>query len=80
MAEHDAITPKERGIPGALIGAVILAAAVLIFIFQNTNRVTIHFLWFTRDAQVWAALLVTSAVAIGAAELFAVYLRRRRNN
>jgi uncharacterized integral membrane protein len=80
VADRDDITPKERGVPGALIGAVVLAAVVLIFIFQNTNRITIHFLWFTRDAQVWAALLVTSAVAIGAAELFAVYLRHRRND
>ena len=63
----------------ALIGALLLALVVVIFIFQNTNRITIHFLWFTRDMQVWVALLLTSAIAIGAAELFAVYLRRRRN-
>jgi uncharacterized integral membrane protein len=58
----------------------VLAAIVLIFVFQNTHRVNVHFLWFERDAQLWLLLLITAAVAIGAAELFTAYLRRRRSN
>jgi len=80
VADRDSITPRNRrSIPPALIGAVLLAAIVLIFIFQNNKEVTVHFLWFTRNMQVWVLLLLTSAIAIGAAELFSVYLRDRRN-
>ena len=80
MANPDAIEPRNRRVSPALIGAVLLAAVVLIFVLQNTHRVPIHFLWFERDAQLWLMLLITAAVAIGAAELFSVYLRRRRES
>ena len=78
MAHRDAIEPHQRRIPGALIGAVLLAVIVLIFVFQNTHRVPIHFLWLDTDAQLWFMLLITAAVAIASAELFSMYLRRRR--
>jgi len=78
VASRDVTEPHQRGIPPTLIGAVVLAAIVLIFVFQNTHRVPIHFLWFETDAQLWFMLLLTAAVAIGSAELFTMYLRRRR--
>ena len=80
MADRDELDRNERHVTGALIGAVILTAIVIIFVLQNTHRVPIHFLWFERDAQLWLMLLITSAVAIGAAELFTVYLRHRRDH
>jgi hypothetical protein len=49
-------------------------------VLQNTHRVPIHFLWFEWDAQLWLMLLITCASAIAAAELFSVYLRRRRGD
>ena len=78
MANRDAVDPHQRRLHPALIGAVVLAAIVIIFVLQNTHRVPIHFLWFEKDAQLWLMLLITSAVAIASAELFSVYLRHRR--
>ena len=78
MANRDVADSHERRLHAALIGAVVLALIVVIFVLQNTHRVPIHFLWFERDAQLWLMLLITSALAIAAAELFSVYLRRRR--
>ena len=63
----------------ALIGAVVLAVIVIVFVLQNTHRVPIHFLWFEWNGQLWLILLITSASAIAAAELFTVYLRHRRD-
>jgi uncharacterized integral membrane protein len=80
VAQRDSISTEKRKIPPSLIGAVILFLAVIIFIFQNTDRVTIHFLWFERSARVWVAILVTSAVAIAAGELFSMYLRHRKSD
>ncbi len=80
MAHGDSLEPKGRHVPPSLIGAVALAAIVIIFVLQNTHRVPIHFLWFERDAQLWLMLLITAAVSIGAAELFSMYLRHRRED
>ena len=80
MAKGDSIERDGRHVPPSLIGAVVLAAIIVIFVLQNTHRVPIHFLWFERDAQLWLMLLITSAIAIGAAELFSAYLRHRRDD
>ena len=66
MANRDAVDPHQRRLHPALIGAVVLAAIVIIFVLQNTHRVPIHFLWFEKDAQLWLMLLITSAVSIAA--------------
>jgi uncharacterized integral membrane protein len=80
VARRDAIQPNQRRIPPALIGSVVLAVIVVVFVLQNTHRVPVHFLWFQWNGQLWLMLLITSAVAIVAAELFSLYLRRRREN
>jgi uncharacterized integral membrane protein len=79
VANRDAIGGNAGRVPPALIGSVVLGAIVVIFIFQNTHRVPIRFLWFERDAQLWLMLLITAAISIAAAELFTAYLRHRRD-
>jgi uncharacterized integral membrane protein len=69
----------EGGLHPAMVGAVVLALVAIDFIVQNTSRVRVHFLFLSKDAPVWLLLLVTSAVAIGAAEIAGWSLRRRRN-
>jgi uncharacterized integral membrane protein len=78
VAQRDSKESEGRHVPPSLIGAVVLAAIIIIFVLQNTHRVPIHFLWFERDAQLWLMLLITAAISIGAAELFSMYLRHRR--
>lgn len=63
-----------------LVGAIVLALAVVDFVAQNRQRVEVHFLFFSFDARVWMALLITSVLAILAAEFFGHVLRKRRNN
>jgi uncharacterized integral membrane protein len=74
----DTKNDSEGGLHPAMLGAVVLALVAIDFIVQNTNRVQVHFLVFSRDAPVWLLLLITSAVAIGAAEVAGWSLRRRR--
>jgi uncharacterized integral membrane protein len=80
VAHRDAVEPHGRRLHPALIGAALFALVVVVFVLQNTHRVPIHFLWFEWDAQLWLMLLLTSASAIAAAELFTVYLRHRRDD
>jgi uncharacterized integral membrane protein len=68
----------ERKLSPALIAGIVLALAAIDFVAQNRDRVTIHFLFFSWDARVWMALLITSALAIVAAELVSRHVRRSR--
>jgi uncharacterized integral membrane protein len=69
----------RAGLHPAFIGGVLLVLALLDFVLQNTNDVRIHFLFFSTDKPLWLLLVVTSAIAIAAAEVFAFALRRRNN-
>lgn len=62
-----------------MLGGIALAAVLADFVLQNTDEVTIHFLTFSRREPVWLLLLITSAVAIAAAEVFSFVLRHRRS-
>jgi uncharacterized integral membrane protein len=68
----------EGGLHPAMLGAVVLALVAIDFIVQNTDRVQVHFLFISKEAPVWLLLLLTSAVAIAAAEVAGWSLRRRR--
>jgi len=63
-----------------LVGAIVLALAVVDFVVQNRDPLKINFLFFSFQAHVWIALLITSVLAILAAEFFGHVLRKRRNN
>jgi uncharacterized integral membrane protein len=81
MAERDdRDTVSERRVSPALVGGVLLALAAIDFVVQNRGRLRIHFLFFEFHSRVWTALLVTSVLAIVAAELIGRGIRRRRNN
>jgi uncharacterized integral membrane protein len=71
---------KRGGLSPAFIAAAVLALALLDFVLQNTDDVRVHFLFFSTDKPLWLLLLITSALAIGAAEVFAMAMRRRRRD
>ena len=80
MAERDdssALDEARRASP-ALIGGIVLALAAIDFVAQNRDRVTIHFLFFSFDARIWMALLITSVLAIVATELLSRVIRHNR--
>ena len=70
----------ERGVSPALVAGIVIALAAIDFIAQNRQDLTIHFLFFTIESKVWTALVVTSVLAIVAAELVGRHLRRQRKN
>ena len=79
MAERDERRElDERRMSPALIGGVILALAAIDFVAQNRDDVTIHFLFFEFESRLWTLLLLTSVIAIVAAELIGIAIRRNR--
>jgi uncharacterized integral membrane protein len=79
MAEQDDRSGGDgRKVSPALIGGVVLALAATDFVAQNRDRITIHFLFFSFDARIWMALLITSVLAIVATELLSRVIRHNR--
>ncbi|MEY2420396.1 MAG: hypothetical protein QOI95_463 [Acidimicrobiaceae bacterium] len=68
----------ERRVSPALIGGIVLALAAIDFVVQNRDKVPIHFLFFEFESRVWTLLLITSVLAIVAAELLGRAMRRSR--
>jgi len=69
-----------RGLSPALIAGIVLALAALDFVVQNRDDVSIHFLFFETEKPLWTLLLITSVLAIVAAELIAIAIRRSRRD
>lgn len=67
-----------RSVNPAVIGAGVLVVLLVVFVFQNTQRVRVSFLFFDAKPPLWVALLVTVAVALAAGELIAAVIRRNR--
>lgn len=78
MSDETAVSAERRRVPAELIVGGLLAAAVLLLIFQNTDDATIEWLVFEWTAQLWIVRLVTAVVGIVAAELVGRAIRRRR--
>ena len=68
------------GLSPALIAGIVLALAAVDFVVQNRRDVKIHFLFFESNKPLWILLLITSALAIVAAELIAITIRRSRRD
>ena len=66
--------PPSRENQTRLIGALVIAAVILIFAFQNTNRVRVSFLFFHWDARVIYLIIVSALLGM----LLAYLLGRRR--
>ena len=64
MADRGDNKSLERGLSPSLIAGIVVALAVIDFVAQNRNRITIHFLFFSFDANVWTALVITGVLAI----------------
>ncbi|MGK2930638.1 MAG: DUF1049 domain-containing protein [Acidimicrobiales bacterium] len=72
--------PEEspRTVSIRLVIGALLAAAVLVFVFQNTDSTEVTWLVFEFRQPLWVLLLVTAALTLVAAELLGAARRRRR--
>jgi uncharacterized integral membrane protein len=74
--------PQRRSQPAGrenrtrLIVALVIAAVILVFAFQNTNQVRVSFLFFHWDARVIYLIIVSALLGALAAYLMG---RRRRS-
>lgn len=71
-------TAGGRNVSPTLIGLVVVVIATVIFIFQNTDKTKVRFLFIDPELRVWVAIAI--AVVLGAVldRLFSTWWRRRR--
>jgi uncharacterized integral membrane protein len=66
---------QRRRIGGGVIASLIGAAALIIFMIQNTEKIRVHFLFWYFTWSVWLLTLVTAL--IGGLAWFGVGVVRR---
>jgi uncharacterized integral membrane protein len=71
---------EGRGLSPALIAGIVIALAAIDFIVQNRDDTAIHFLFFETEKPLWVLLLITSVLAIAAAQLIGTAIRRSRRD
>jgi uncharacterized integral membrane protein len=62
----------------AAIGAALIVAALLAFVFQNTATVTVSWLVLDATLQVWILIVATAVLTLAAERLVTYALRRRQ--
>lgn len=74
----DARDVSRGGPSGVLIGLIVVVVVALIFIFQNSDRATIQFLFFEGEFRVWVAIALAIVLGILIDRLIILWWRRSR--
>jgi uncharacterized integral membrane protein len=66
------------GIMPAVVSGIVLAAAVIVFVAQNTKRVEMHWLWLDFSSTPGVLSLVALFLGVVASVIVGVIVRRNR--
>jgi uncharacterized integral membrane protein len=80
IGSEPSASKPSRGTPSPkVIGGVVLAVLALVFVFQNTDKGKVHFLFFSVTTQAWIWLLgvFVAGVVVG---LLIPRMRGRRSS
>lgn len=71
-------TAVGRNIPWKLLGFLLAAAVIVLFVLQNRTRMNVNFLFFEVNSRQWVNLLVAVALGVIADRLFIGMRKLRR--
>ena len=71
-------TPEGRNIPWKLIGFILSALVIVLFVLQNRTRMNVNFLFFEVNSRQWVNLLVAVALGVIADRSFIGMRKLRR--
>jgi uncharacterized integral membrane protein len=69
---------RGSGLVWSLVGGLVAAAVILIFIAQNTHRVALEFLWFDLTTPLAVLVLAVALLAVVSDEVTGVMYRSQR--
>jgi uncharacterized integral membrane protein len=70
--------PESRNIPWKLIGFMVSALVIVLFVLQNRTRMNVNFLFFEVNSRQWVNLLVAVALGVIADRSFIGMRKLRR--
>ncbi len=79
MAEDTEVVEEGRGLNFRLVLGAIAAAALGVFVFQNTDDAPVKFLWLDGSFPLFLLLLITVGLTLVLAVVSTWLLRRRSN-
>lgn len=77
---NDSAQAGTSGPPLKLIALLLLVVALAVFIFQNTHRTHIEFLWIDASWPVWVVIGVSAVVGALLAKLIGFLFARARRD
>lgn len=80
MTNQPSRPAAKRGLSPRLIVAVVLAALLLIFIFQNTKTGSIRVFFWTLSMPTWIWLVVVTVAGVVTGSLFPWFRRKKKSN
>jgi uncharacterized integral membrane protein len=70
---------QRRPISPELIGALVVAVVLVVFIIQNNQETTVEWLFFeTTETPLWLVIFVSAVVGYALGKLIELAARRRR--
>src|SRR3954467_8121671 len=69
---------RGTGVWPAVVAGLVVAAAVVIFVAQNTTATSLEFLWFDFRPSPAVLVLATALIAVAGAMVVGAWLRARR--
>lgn len=79
MADDEALDEgKEKTGIGLVVGAAIVAIALVAFIVQNTDDTQLQWLFVERSAPLWVVIVIAAVAGAVLSEALGWVIRRRR--
>jgi uncharacterized integral membrane protein len=69
---------ETKGVPNRVILFAIVALAAIVFIAQNREEVTIHFLFFDISSRVWVGFVISLVLGALLGALLGRWWKRRQ--
>ena len=79
VSEQTEVAESGRGLNVRLLLGLLAAAALALFVFQNTDDTEVNFLWMDGDIPLFLLLLITVALTL-LLTLMTTWILRRRSN
>ena len=79
MADEEVVEEgRQRTGIGTVVGAAVVAIALIAFIVQNTDEVRMQWLFVDRTAPLWVVIVIAAVAGALLSEVLGWLMRRRR--
>jgi uncharacterized integral membrane protein len=78
--DHRSVEGGQRGPSLFLIVFLVIVAVAVVFVIQNSNRVSTEFLFFDANARLWVVILIAIGLGVLLDRFVQIWWRHRRRD